>query len=582
MLLFAQAEPNAAQTVTNVMIFLIPLVTTVALFTYLSVVGFAAQRRREREAYYRHEVELKLAERGELTPDRLAQLRQTEDQDRWRRRREALKLAGLVTAACGAGMLLALRGTGDDAPRGVGWIPLLIGAFLLLYVYVLGARSVMRLLLLLLGIACAATAPLRAQPVATAPATQRAAVDVGQLNVQSLDVVWQTVKDNHFDPTLGGVNWDAVRDELRPKVEAARTVVEARAVLREMLARLKQTHFEIMAPDGNEDDDPSSEGGRDGYAGIHARVLDGRMIVTRVDDGSAAQRLGVKPGWEIRAIDGDDMAPQIRRVMRADENSTLLESKLAWLATRKLSGKVGDRARVRFDDGKGNAADLAITFAQRPGNKSRWTNLSPRYVQFEKRPLADGQVGYIRFNTWLDPLNFVKFIDGAMTEFMQSKGIIIDLRGARGGLGHLPPYFAAWFVGEPGRDLGVMQLRTERRPMTIVPRGGEVYRGRVAILTDGLTRSAGEIFTAGLQDLGRARVFGQRTAGAVLPAKVLRLPNGDGFEYVIANFTTPKGRVLEGHGVQPDVPITPTREQLLAGQDPVLEAALQWVGSARD
>jgi hypothetical protein len=34
--------------------------------------------------------------------------------------------------------------------------------------------------------------------------------------------------------------------------------------------------------------------------------------------------------------------------------------------------------------------------------------------------------------------------------------------------------------------------------------------------------------------------------------------------------------------VQPDVSITPTREQLLAGQDPVLEAALQWVRSARD
>ena len=581
MLLLAQAEPNAAQTVTNVMIFLIPLVTTVALFTYLSVVGFAAQRRREREAYYRHEVELKLAERGELTPERLAHLRQTEDQDRWRRRREALKLAGLVTAACGAGMLLALRGTEDDAPRGVGWIPLSIGTFLLLYVYFLGPKSVVRLLLLLLGIACAATVPARAQQAATAPATQR--IDVRQLNVQSIDVVWQTVKDNHFDPTLGGVDWDAVRDELRPKVEAAETVVEARAVLREMLARLKQTHFEIMAPDGHEDDDPSSEGGRDGYSGIHARVLDGRMIVTRVDDGSIAQRLGVKTGWEIRAIDGEATAPQVQRVTREYANSTLLDSELAWLAARKLSGKIGDRARVQFvdgnGDGNGNVADLELTFAQRPGNKSQWTSLSPRYVQFEKRLLAGGAVGYIRFNTWLDPLNFVKFIDGAMRELAQTKGIIIDLRGARGGLGHLPPYLAAWFIGEPGRDLGVMQLRHERRAMAIIPRGGEVYTGRLAILTDGLTRSAGEIFTAGLQDLGRARVFGQRTAGAVLPAKVLRLPNGDGFEYVIANFTTPKGRVLEGHGVQPDVPITSTREQLLAGRDPVLEAAVEWIGA---
>jgi carboxyl-terminal processing protease len=580
MLSLAQAQPDASKTIVNVMIFLIPLVTTVALFTYLAVVGFAAQRRREREACYRHEVELKLAERGELTPERLAQLRQTEDHERWRRRREALKLAGFVTAACGAGMLLALRGTEDDAPRGVGWIPLLIGIFLLLYVYVLGPKSVIRLLLLLLGIACAATAPLRAQqPVATAPTTQQAPADVRQLNVRSFDVVWQTVKDNHFDPTLGGVDWDSVRDELRPKVESTMTVIEARGVLREMLARLKQTHFEIMAPDGHEDDDPSSEGGRDGYAGIHARVLDGRMIVTRVEEGSVAQRLGVKTGWEIRSIDGEDVSTQVRRVTRENADSTLLDSKLAWIAARKLSGKVGDHARVQFVDGNGNVADLELAFAQRPGNKAQWTSLSPRYVHFEKRPLADGAVGYIRFNTWLDPLNFVKFVDAAMFQFANAKGIIIDLRGARGGLGHLPPYLAAWFVGGPGRDLGAMQLRHDRRAVAIIPRGGQVYSGRLAILTDGLTRSAGEIFTGGLQDLGRARVFGQRTAGAVLPARVLRLPNGDGFEYVIANYTTPNGRVLEGNGVLPDVQITPTREQLLTGVDPVLEAAVNWIQS---
>ena len=86
---------------------------------------------------------------------------------------------------------------------------------------------------------------------ASLPATTQAA-DLRQLNLASLDVVWQTVRDNHFDPTLGGLDWDAVRDELRPKIEAATTVGEARAVLREMLARLKQTHFEIMAPDGHE------------------------------------------------------------------------------------------------------------------------------------------------------------------------------------------------------------------------------------------------------------------------------------------------------------------------------------------
>mgnify|MGYP003353622937 CR=1 FL=1 len=43
----------------------------------------------------------------------------------------------------------------------------------------------------------------------------------------------------------------------------------------------------------------------------------------------------------------------------------------------------------------------------------------------------------------------------------------------------------------------------------------------------------------------------------------------------------PSGRRIEGAGVVPDVPVTPTREQLLSGKDPVVEAALAWIASAR-
>ena len=103
----------------------------------------------------------------------------------------------------------------------------------------------------------------------------------------------------------------------------------------------------------------------------------------------------------------------------------------------------------------------------------------------------------------------------------------------------------------------------------------------MSILVDGLTRSAGEIFAAGMRDLGRARVFGTTSAGAVLPAKLIKLPNGDTFQCAIANFVTPKGKVLEGHGVTPDQIVVPTREQLLAGKDPALDLALSWISDGR-
>jgi carboxyl-terminal processing protease len=80
-----------------------------------------------------------------------------------------------------------------------------------------------------------------------------------------------------------------------------------------------------------------------------------------------------------------------------------------------------------------------------------------------------------------------------------------------------------------------------------------------------------------LKDVKRARIFGTRTAGAALPSVISRLPNGDGFQYAIANYISEGGQPLEGIGVTPDEEVHPTRRQLLAGQDPILDAALDWI-----
>jgi carboxyl-terminal processing protease len=81
----------------------------------------------------------------------------------------------------------------------------------------------------------------------------------------------------------------------------------------------------------------------------------------------------------------------------------------------------------------------------------------------------------------------------------------------------------------------------------------------------------------GLQDLRRAQVFGTRTAAAALPSVIERLPNGDGFQYAVANYISEGGKPLEGLGVKPDLEIKLTRAALLSGHDPVLDAALDWI-----
>ena len=52
-----------------------------------------------------------------------------------------------------------------------------------------------------------------------------------QLNLDSFDYVWTTIRNKYFDPTLGGLNWDQIRDELRPKVENAESASQVRGLL---------------------------------------------------------------------------------------------------------------------------------------------------------------------------------------------------------------------------------------------------------------------------------------------------------------------------------------------------------------
>src|ERR1700694_785695 len=67
-----------------------------------------------------------------------------------------------------------------------------------------------------------------------------------RLNIDSFEYVWKTVRDKHWQTNPGGLDWQAVHDELRPAIEKADSMEAARAVMTDMLGRLHQTHFGIV------------------------------------------------------------------------------------------------------------------------------------------------------------------------------------------------------------------------------------------------------------------------------------------------------------------------------------------------
>jgi carboxyl-terminal processing protease len=177
---------------------------------------------------------------------------------------------------------------------------------------------------------------------------------------------------------------------------------------------------------------------------------------------------------------------------------------------------------------------------------------------------------------FMDPESVMKTAADAITSCLDCNGFIIDLRGNPGGIGAMAMGLAGWFVEEKGLRLGAMHTRETVLRFVVNPRP-VTYRGPLAILVDGSSGSTAEIFAGGMKDLKRARILGSRTAGAALPSVIEKLPNGDGFQFAIANYISEGGQPLEGIGVIPDEEVELTRETLLEGRDTVLEAALNWI-----
>jgi carboxyl-terminal processing protease len=411
-----------------------------------------------------------------------------------------------------------------------------------------------------------------------------------QLSLQSFEYVCAAIRDKHWQNNPGGLDWQAIHDEFKPKIESADSMDAVRAMMSQMLARLHQSHFGIVPAELYSSVDASDDG--ELTAGIDVRVIGAQVLVTSVEPGSSAAAQGVRPGWAILKIAGADLAPVVAEMNTMYAGSTLRDLMLHRTILARLAaphavpgGDAAESIAVEFLDGAGQHAGKTLARSSAKGDLVRFGYLNPMHVWFTSSQVGGGRtgggaIGYAAFNVFLDPQRLMTSFGDAVQSCQTCDGFIVDLRGNPGGIPIMAMGMAGWFISQPDQKLGTLYMRDNTLKFVVNPRL-TTFSGPLAILVDGASASTSEIMAQGLKDLGRARVFGTHTAGAALPSVFEKLPDGDGFQYAIANYISEGGQQLEGLGVTPDVETPITREALLAGKDPALDAAVAWIESRK-
>ena len=399
--------------------------------------------------------------------------------------------------------------------------------------------------------------------------------------LESFELAWQTVNESYPYEDFQGTDWQAVHDELLPQAKKASTAEEIRPVISDMVGRLGVSHFGVIPKEEYDNDagtEASSAASADqaelGWTGVEMRWVEDSLIVTQV--APLAEESGVRVGHEVQKI-GERMVSEVAKRNADSEDS--LAFNVGIYALRKMMGPVGETVQLTVLPPEGEPSVATLPFVLGNAEVAHLGHLPPQLVRFEHQKL-DHNIHVIAFNTFMMPIRHPMTTAFQAIAEEKPAGLIIDLRGNLGGLGALGAGLAGHLISERNLNIGQQITRDGSFYFQVNPRSASHrYDGPVAVLVDELSVSTSEIAAGGLQELNRARVIGASTPGKALPSLIIRLPNGDGFQYVIADLKKPSGGSYEGDGVTPDETVILTKQALQAGEDPMLAAAQRWLQS---
>jgi carboxyl-terminal processing protease len=292
------------------------------------------------------------------------------------------------------------------------------------------------------------------------------------------------------------------------------------------------------------------------FEGIGAQVdqdpVTGEIVIVAPFRDSPAERAGILPGDVLLEVDGE-----------STEGWTVAE------AVKRIRGEQGTPVTLQIRHGDGDSEEVTIT---------RDTITIPTVFTREVED-ANGNVvsdlAYLELQQFTEQT--VNDLRRELNTIVDSgyRGLILDLRRNPGGALDATVAVADMFL-----DGGVVLTQVDRngqRTEYDAKAGGEAVDLAVAILVGPGSASGSEVLAGALRDHDRATLVGEQTFGKGSVNHLRELSDGGALYVTIARWLTPDGVQIEGVGLEPDVPVTLSEDDIANQRDTQLFAAIDYL-----
>ena len=299
----------------------------------------------------------------------------------------------------------------------------------------------------------------------------------------------------------------------------------AEGAVKGMFDALDDVHSGYIPPERFQIDQSAFQGKFYGIGATVGQTKDGlRVLIVAPIAGSPAESAGIKAGDIIYEVDGDDT-----------EGWTVLD------AVNRIRGKLGTPVKLKVQRiGESELIEVKIIRGE------------IKLPSVSSKIITDEEYGHIKLTSFTNETHSELLVALQEMKAQKAKGIVLDLRQNPGGLLSSVVDIISEFI--PKNELILYEVDGNGLRKNWLSKDlGNHKDVPMVILVNEFSASGSEVLAGALQDLDRTIVIGETTFGKGSVGIQRPLSNDGGIYYTVARWYTPKGRVIEGNGLEPDV-----------------------------